>query len=614
MSVTESFLSRLSQKIKAFYLDQQGVYGVMTALLLLPLIILVAFTVETTGILLDKTRLSQATDQAALLLTAENNEFRAKKDHSDLMRQNLTAQEKALPADKQFSTRVTKRNQELVQDTVKLYLRSYGEGANAPITITKDFTAFCEPLSQSGKGEDGVTCTVQGDVRRRNGFGVIDEWVKSPDGRLPVNSGASYAVKKNSGVPMEVMLVADFSGSMDQDLNNNNAPLPAGVQSKIEVLREVVDEVTQVLLDNKNGANRVGFTLFSAAARQLNDKRCQMPILSTKEKSQEVITQDVYFNNYYAKEKNDFLKDASKRYGVKEGYFFDCKDEPKTFVDPRAEKDAGTRPIFDYTCKIKDTRENVIKILGTEMYGNNLQVPSTRIYPLTDLFRKYTDAEKTINQIDSLDGTFKSYPLTFDIPNSRLEYICPKKEKEKASLTTQAWFEGKNGQKDLVKEFNAMNPKNQTSASSGMIIATNAILAEDKAYRDKLDKLGKNPKRVMVVVSDGIDNFPYFGSFAAFQNNGMCEKIKKKIDSLQNPKYEKQDTRIGFIAISYDPKKATAGSTTNDNMQNYDAWKKCVDDYYYVVKNKQQLLDAFNEILGLQEELGTSSSQKIKRK
>ena len=69
-----------------------------------------------------------------------------------------------------------------------------------------------------------------------------------------------------------------------------------------------------------------------------------------------------------------------------------------------------------------------------------------------------------------------------------------------------------------------------------------------------------------------------------------------------------------FIAMSYDPKKATAGSTTNDNMQNYDAWKKCVDDYYYVVKNKQQLLDAFNEILGLQEELGTSSSQKIKRK
>ena len=612
MSVIESFLSRLSQKIKAFYLDQQGVYGVMTALLLLPLIMLVAFTVETTGILLDKTRLSQATDQAALLLTAENNEFRAKKDHSDLMRQNLTAQEKALPADKQFSTRVAKRNQELVQKTVKLYLRSYDEDASAPITITKDFTAFCEPISKSGKAEGGVTCTVQGDVRRKNGFGIIDEWVKSPDGRLPVNSGASYAVKTSGGVPMEVMLVSDFSGSMDQDLNNNNQPLPPGVQSKIEVLREVVDEVTQVLLDNKNGANRVGFTLFSAAARQLNDKRCQMPILSTKEKAQEIITHDIYFTNYYAQEKDDFLKAMSKKYGVKDGYFFDCKDEPKTVLDPTVEKSIGSKPVFNYTCKIKDTRENVIKIVGTEVYPNNTQIGNK--YPLNELLKEYTDIDKTVNQIDSFDGKPKAYPLIFDLPSNRLETICPKKEKETSSVTTQAWFEEKNGQKNFVKEFSEVDPVGQTNASAGMIMATNTILAEDKTYRDKLDKLGKNPRRVMVVVSDGIDNYPFFNAFIRFQDKGMCEKIKKKIDALQNPKYEKQNTRIGFIAISYDPRKGSANSTTNDNMQNYNAWKKCVDDYYYVVKNKKELLDAFGEILGIQEELGTSSSQKIKRK
>ena len=611
MSVTESFLSRLSQKLKAFYLDQQGVYGVMTALLLLPLIILVAFTVETTGILLDKTRLSQATDQAALLLTAENNEFRAKKDHSDLMRQNLTAQEKALPADKQFSTRAAKRNQELVQKTVKLYLRSYDEDASAPITITKDFTAFCEPISKSGKAEGGVTCTVQGDVRRKNGFGIIDEWVKSPDGRLPVNSGASYAVKTSGGVPMEVMLVSDFSGSMDQDLNNNNEP-PPGVQSKIQVLREVVDEVTQVLLDNKNGANRVGFTIFSAAARQLNDKRCQMPILSTKEKAQEIITHDIYFTNYYAQEKDDFLKAMSKKYGVKDGYFFDCKDEPKTVLDPTVEKNIGSKPVFNYTCKIKDTRENVIKIVGTEVYPNNTQIGNK--YPLNELLKEYTDIDKTVNQIDSFDGKPKAYPLIFDLQSNRLETICPKKEKETSSMTTQAWFEEKNGQKNLVKEFSEVDPVGQTNASAGMIMATNTILAEDKAYRDKLDKLGKNPRRVMIVVSDGIDNYPFFNAFIRFQDKGMCEKIKKKIDALQNPKYEKQNTRIGFIAISYDPKKASAGSTTNNNMDNYNAWKKCVDDYYYVVKNKKELLDAFSEILGLQEELGTSSSQKIKRK
>ena len=275
MSVTESFLSRLSQKIKAFYLDQQGVYGVMTALLLLPLIILVAFTVETTGILLDKTRLSQATDQAALLLTAENNNFRAKPNHDDVTRQSLTEEEKQLSEDKQFSTKIAKRNQELVQDTVKLYLRSYDEDASAPITITKDFTAFCEPLSQSGKSEGGVTCTVQGDVRRKNGFNIINEWVKSPDSRLPVNSGVSYAVKQSSGVPMEVMLVSDFSGSMSQDLNNGNSK-----PSKAEVLKQVVDEVSTVILTGaKAGYNRMGFALFNSGSRQWNDKHCQIPIL-----------------------------------------------------------------------------------------------------------------------------------------------------------------------------------------------------------------------------------------------------------------------------------------------------------------------------------------------
>lgn len=598
MSVTESFLSRLSQKIKAFYLDQQGVYGVMTALLLLPLIILVAFTVETTGILLDKTRLSQATDQAALLLTAENNEFRAKKDHSDLMRQNLTAQEKALSADKQFSTRVAKRNQELVQDTVKLYLRSYGEGANAPITITKDFTAFCEPLSQSGKGEDGVTCTVQGDVRRKNGFGIIDEWVKSPDGRLPVNSGASYAVKQSGGVPMEVMLVADFSGSMNQDLNNNNAPLPSGVQSKIQVLREVVDEVTQILLPQGtvDGHNRVGFVTFNTAVRQWNDKKnCALPIFPIAGKDTESIKYNIQLGNGFNETADELIKRVAKKHGKKVDYFSNCQLPGKGSGKP-TDKNYTT-----LECEATDSREEAIKMAIVEEDDINSE----------KLIKEYINIKKTVEQIDHFDGSPQKYSIILDVPVHKINETCPENH---GQPTSQAWFSNGKEQKDLVKTFSSIEPNHQTNASSGMITATNIMSAKDTAYQAKLDKIGKNARRVMVVVSDGIDNFPYWGSFVEFQNNGMCQKIKDKLNSLQNPKYNKEDTRIGFIAISYDPRKGTANATTNNNMRNYNAWKKCVDDYYYVVKSKQQLLDAFSEILGLQEELGTSSSQKIKRK
>ncbi|MFC2435252.1 MAG: pilus assembly protein TadG-related protein [Aggregatibacter sp.] len=591
MSVTESFLSRLSQKIKAFYLDQQGVYGVMTALLLLPLIILVAFTVETTGILLDKTRLSQATDQAALLLTAENNEFRAKKDHSDLMRQNLTAQEKALPADKQFSTRVTKRNQELVQDTVKLYLRSYGEGANAPITITKDFTAFCEPISKSGKAEEGVTCTVQGDVRRKNGFNVINEWVKSPDGRLPVNSGASYAVKQSGGVPMEVMLVSDFSGSMNQDLNNGS-----GKPTKIEVLKQVVNEVTSNIL-TQDSVNRVGFSLFTAGARQWKDKHCQIPILPKTGEAEKKVSYEVRIYNYYNNSPRDeFIKAITQKYGRSDGYFHDCEDYYQETEDPVTH--TKKKELRGYKCKAEDTREEAIKILISEWNDNEAR----------DMIKRdYIDLVKSVNQIDQFDGKIKKYGLVVDINQGTTPtYICAGKGGETSSITTQAWFEGESGQKALMNEFNPMLPNNQTNSSSGMLMATNAMVAPDPAYRAKLDKLGKNSRKIMVILSDGYDNFPYHGAFIDFEKNGMCTKIKDRLNRLQSTKYEKEDTRLAFVAISYDP--AAYGKETAD------AWKRCVDDYYYVVKNKQQLLDAFNEILGLQEELGTTSSQKIKRK
>ena len=591
MSVTESFLSRLSQKIKAFYLDQQGVYGVMTALLLLPLIILVAFTVETTGILLDKTRLSQATDQAALLLTAENNEFRAKKDHSDLMRQNLTAQEKALPADKQFSTRVAKRNQELVQKTVKLYLRSYDEDASAPITITKDFTAFCEPISKSGKAEGGVTCTVQGDVRRKNGFGIIDEWVKSPDGRLPVNSGASYAVKQNGGVPMEVMLVSDFSGSMNQDLNNGS-----GKPTKIEVLKQVVNEVTSNIL-TQDSVNRVGFSLFTAGARQWKDKHCQIPILPKTGEAEKKVSYEVRIYNYYNNSPRDeFIKAITQKYGRSDGYFHDCEDYYQETEDPVTH--TKKKELRGYKCKAEDTREEAIKILISEWNDNEAR----------DMIKRdYIDLVKSVNQIDQFDGKIKKYGLVVDINQGTTPtYICAGKGGETSSITTQAWFEGESGQKALMNEFNPMLPNNQTNSSSGMLMATNAMVAPDPAYRAKLDKLGKNSRKIMVILSDGYDNFPYHGAFIDFEKNGMCTKIKDRLNRLQSTKYEKEDTRLAFVAISYDP--AAYGKETAD------AWKRCVDDYYYVVKNKQQLLDAFNEILGLQEELGTTSSQKIKRK
>lgn len=52
----------------------------MTALLAFPLLVLIGFTVDGTGVVLDKARLAQGMDQAALALVAENNDYRENKN------------------------------------------------------------------------------------------------------------------------------------------------------------------------------------------------------------------------------------------------------------------------------------------------------------------------------------------------------------------------------------------------------------------------------------------------------------------------------------------------------------------------------------------------------
>ena len=82
--------AKLFSTVKQFLQNEHGVYTIITALLAFPLLLFVAFTVDGTGILLDKARLAQATDQAALLLIAEDNQYRKNKDHCDVKRQNVS--------------------------------------------------------------------------------------------------------------------------------------------------------------------------------------------------------------------------------------------------------------------------------------------------------------------------------------------------------------------------------------------------------------------------------------------------------------------------------------------------------------------------------------------
>ncbi|KYK94754.1 TadG, partial [Aggregatibacter actinomycetemcomitans serotype d str. SA3733] len=297
--------TKLLSTVKQFSKNEHGVYAIITALLAFPLLLFVAFTVDGTGILLDKARLAQATDQAALLLIAEDNQYRKNKDHSDVKRQNVSQQEIEREGRNFSNAKVQaqwkKRNQELVQGLVKLYLRSddsKGQKNSSPVTIKEPFLAECleektQPKNQNGTAKS-VACVVQGSVQRKFWLPWGQTLVSSNqlhDGRVGINSGKTYAVKeKQITIPIDLMMVTDLSGSMKWYIDRKgDAHKP---NRRIDALVEVVGEVQNILLPKENKENvspynRMGFVSFAAGARQKGDTSgCVLPYYVQQSKTE----------------------------------------------------------------------------------------------------------------------------------------------------------------------------------------------------------------------------------------------------------------------------------------------------------------------------------------
>ena len=538
----------LLKSINQFNQDEQGVYAVMTALLAFPLLFLIAFTVDGTGALLDRTRLAQATDQATLLLITENNKNRKHErdsdKHKDLITQDVSKErEEAEKNGSPFNTldaQIKKRNQQLVQGLVKLYLRSDDSLASknsSPVTIPNDFLAECkENTDNLLNGENKkVACTVQGTVHRK----FILPWSHSlvtpdklKDGRLAVDSGQAYAIKeRRASIPIDLMMVTDFSRSMRwaikaqkdfwgriQEVNPPNR--------RIDALREVVAKVEDILLPKENKENvspynRIGFVSFAAGARQRDDtKDCVLP--------------------YYVHSKKDEISSLLK--GSRDG-------------------------------------KNLIKIKkGFQMLDNHM------------------DVKKTIAQIAQFNNG-KRQTYDFSLDSSYSSEACL--ENNIGKKTTQGWFDKNNP--NVANELSKLEPLGGTAVTAGIFIGVNLLTETNKDPEAAPSKLNTNTRRVLLVLSDGEDNVPSENTLVTLMKNGLCEKTKEKINSLQDPNYTKVETRIAFIALGFNPP-----------ADQKEVWKKCVGEHYYPVFDREALFDAFKQIITFEEEVGRSSSKKPK--
>lgn len=520
--------------LRRFYRNERGAYTVMMAIMSFALLGIVALTVDGSGMLLDKARFSQGIEQAGLALMAENNDFRnTNQRHEDVLRQIVTKE--GLSYDEKLKEQKKERNLELIRGIVRHYYypSTYFKDSK---DIKDDYDPICGKLKgPNGEQLKSIACEISGKFERPSWLYLGKNNGLSFAETTTINANKIY-VQKNLDeiIPIDLMLVTDLSGSMNDDVNGRRYGT-----AKIDILRDVVASIAKELLEQNNTEegkiiskyNRIGFTSFAfGAQQQSNSAKCYLP---------------------YEIKKNVRL----------DGYNY------------------GRNNSISYT-----------ELLS--YVGGSYQ--SYFYLTLAEHFDALVDYDKTIESIDSFNGKDSDYLMNFNKNSWCLGNAT-------RINSTYIWAK-KNESANLISRFNWVPATGATLSSSGLLIGANLLMNTNPDEEAQPSKLGANTQRIILVLSDGADQISNANSSLNITSNlinqGMCEKIKSKLDSLQDKTYLEQPTRIGFVAFGYGPSGTQKA-----------AWEKCVGKYYYVANNKEELLESFRKIIGLVEEVGHSIYQ-----
>ncbi|WP_386698284.1 TadE/TadG family type IV pilus assembly protein [Lonepinella sp. MS14436] len=513
-----------------FYKNESGVYSVMMGLLSVVLVGLIAFAVDGSGLLLDKARFVQGMEQASLALVAENNANRQNKSHYDVTRQQSDKSDANAKSEEQQD----KRNQELIRGIVQSYYlgNTYRPNPKDNNSDIKDEYHYkCGPIDNGSNGiSKTVACEVSGNFDRPSWFYLKDQAL-SFDKTEKISSGAIYAQKNQDDVaPLDLMLVSDFSGSMNYDVETNS--VKDSSKSKLKALKEVVASISEDLLDSKKAENdnrnispfnRIGFTAFSFGAQQKDRSGyCYLPF---------------YFKNNLA---------------------------------------ASLSPHLTKSSKTNSDYKEIIKYMNDSV-----------------------DLDKTINLVDSNSFNGKDFSDRDFISYTKSAFCLG----SSSNTTTNFWY-GKDQHTTLKNTFSALDAAGATLSSSGLLMGANYLMDKNTNPEASPATLKTNTQRILIVLSDGKDELskelnPILVTPKLIAK-GLCDKIRAKLDSLQDKNYTTRPARIAFVAFGYPP----------DGEQKT-GWQNCVGEKgYYLASSKEELLETFRQIVGLNEEVGHALDSK----
>ncbi|UKH38694.1 pilus assembly protein [Actinobacillus pleuropneumoniae] len=532
-------ITPLSQA-RRFIQDESGVYTVMGGLLALPILALIFVSLESAGIIQDQARLSDSLEQAVLSLTAENNSGRKENDYklSGSNKENESFD---------INSEVGKRDNQMVTTFVQAFLPQTND---AKMKLTPVCTTKTDTNKKGHTSSSEVTCTVSGTIEHKSWFPLKVGSLQVIPQQVDVAS-KSRAFKKNTfNIPIDLMVVADLSGSMNYDLSNTKE-IRGSSTSKLGILKEVLSELAEktLLSDEANMNNRIFVTPFAMGA-EIDRNSCAIPYQWDQQKRSQ------YFPNI----KN---KLNSHNFGGLLG-------RAKTVHD---------------LIYILDTKKTLETIGQSTTYDLTY---SKGDYCLKNM--KYS----TQSWYDrSQRGNFANYVKSLQADGATLAssglLVAANRMLNEGSRTKKLGEQTKR----VILVLSDGNDEILKGETKGVPFVNYSRITNNLIYGRQEDFLA-NPKKIFVHGSNNkvqIDS--YLQEQLTYKNvaNGMCNIIREKLNSLNNDK----NTKIVFVEFGYASKSK-------------DAWEHCVEGTknYYSATDKESLLKSFKQAIGETDDVGRS--------
>ncbi|ANF62564.1 hypothetical protein A6037_07590 [[Haemophilus] ducreyi] len=586
---------------KRFIKDESGIYIIFGALLTLPIVALLFVSLEVAGIIQDKARLNDALEQAVLSLTAENNSGRKSYDY---------ALDNAEKANGKYlkDSEAGKRDSQIVKTFVKLYLPQVDASSMEfePICTTKGNTPTPENSKKYAETSSShVTCTVTGSINHRSLFPMTVGKSEIIPTQVPLSSASIAQKINNVSLPLDLMVVADLSGSMRFDINDINNEHDQreiknkSITSKLDTLKSVLKSLTDQYLFNTdaNPHNRIALTPFAMGAIPATKDHCVLPFkwLDTYENHENNSRVDL----------TDILRPLRRG-----SLYFRAKfvDDMVTLLDTKGTLDSIGSP-SSYKMEF-DKADVCLK---------NLKASSKLWYGREDkeTFKSY------ITDLDADGATLASAGLIV-AANSMLT--------EEQSRTAQLNTPTKrvililsDGRDDI---FSGGTPQQNAEAQMNIPFINFSRITENLIYGKKEVLKIKGSDRQGYITTRDYPKYesedPYrLKNLNTYHNNyyyphntiqitypshltnettavkskGMCEIITDKLNELNHD----ENTKIVFVEFGYQSKSKAA-------------WQKCVGSNYFSVNNQDELLNAFKQAIGQNDDIGHSMNPNVREK